>query len=258
MDYTPSPLWRTPPPDHLARLDALLDANLDKGALRVFCRADDVGLGGAAFRRMTESFARRNLPLAMAVVPSWLPLGRARLRGEIDPADPLWALHQHGFAHRNRAVEGKKSEFGPDLPGREKARRLRHGRDALIRVFGDAFVPLFTPPWNRCDGETLNILAELGFTGVSRWQGAMPPAPAALRELPVNLDLHIRKEPDPDSQLAGLLAELRSAISLGYLGVMLHHQRQTAHSLVFLDRLLDRLARSPRTRFLSARTLPVP
>ncbi len=255
MDYTPATLWRTPPLDHLARLDALLDANLGKAPLRVYCRADDVGLGGAAFRGMIELFGRRELPLALAVVPSWLPLGKTRLLREIDPSDPLWTLHQHGFSHKNTALEGKKNEFGQGLSGRVKEERLAKGRDVLRQAFGENFVPLFTPPWNRCDAETLDILARLGFSGVSRWQGALPAAPATLLELPVNLDLHIRKEQDPEAQLGGLLAELRSAFSLGYLGIMLHHQRQTPHSQAFLGHLLDRLAASPRTRFQSARSL---
>lgn len=254
MDYTPCALWRTPPPDFLARLDALLDAGLGRGTLRVFCRADDVGLGGAAFCAMLGCFAQRGLPLALAVVPTWLPLGRARLLRELDPANPLWALHLHGFSHGNEARQGKKCEFGPDLPEADKARRLARGRDLLARTFVENFVPLFTPPWNRCDAETLALLAQLGFAGVSRWQGALPPAPSVLRELPVNLDVHIRKEPDPEAQLGGLLAELRSALSLGYLGVMLHHQRQTPHALAFLDLLLDRLAAADGTRFLNART----
>ncbi len=257
MNYAPCALWRTPPPDHLSRLDALLDAGLGRGALRVFCRADDIGLGGAAFQAMMSCFAERGIPLALAVVPAWLPLGRARLLRGIDPAEPLWALHQHGFAHRNAALLGKKAEFGPDLPRPEKARRLERGRTVLRHAFGGHLVPLFTPPWNRCDAETLDILAELEFSCVSRWQDALPPTKGTLRELPVNMDLHIRKEADPEAQFQGLLAELRAALSLGWLGLMLHHQRQTPHALAFLARLLDRLAATPETRFVNARTFAV-
>lgn len=254
MNYAPSALWRTPPTDFEARLSALLAAGLGRGPLRVYCRADDVGMGGTAFCEMITCFARHKVPLALAVVPSWLPLGLSRLGRDMDFADPLWSLHQHGYRHASTARSGKKMEFGPDMPGDAKRRLLAAGRDMLRRAFGGRFVPLFTPPWNRCDQTTMEILRELGFAGTSRWQGALPAVPLGLRELPVNVDLHIRKEADPEAQLCGLLAELRGALSLGYLGLMLHHQRQTGASLEFLDLLLGRLAASGNVRFVDART----
>lgn len=255
MNYAPCKLWRDPPRDALARLDALLAAATPPGPLAVFCRADDVGMGGRKFVHMAACFKTHGLPLALAVVPSWLPLGRARLGRDIDVADPLFSPHQHGFSHRNTAREGKKAEFGDGLGEEETRRRIRSGRDLLRRVLGEAFVPLFTPPWNRCSAATLSILAEEGFRGVSRFAGAAPAALPELMELPVNVDLHIRKEMGAEAQFQGLLDEIGQAVASGHLGLMLHHQRATPASAAFLDALLSRLSERKDTRFLCARRI---
>jgi len=253
VKYAPCDLWRDPPRNALARLDAILAATTPPGPLTTFCRADDVGMGGQKFIQMTDCFKKHGVPLALAVVPSWLPLGHARLGRDIDLADPLFSPHQHGFSHRNTAREGKKAEFGDGLDEEETRRRIRSGRDLLRRLLGAAFVPLFTPPWNRCSATTLRILTEEEFRGVSRFAGATPAALPGLLELPVNVDLHIRKEAGVEMQFQGLLNEIGRAVASGHLGLMLHHQRATPGSAAFLDTLLSRLAGRKDTRFLCAR-----
>lgn len=253
MNYTPCELWRDPPRDFLIRLDALLAAASSQKSLAVFCRADDVAMGGQKFVQMADCFKKHGVPLALAVVPSWLPLGHARLGRDIALPDPLFSPHQHGFSHQNTAREGKKAEFGEGLDEKETRRRVRNGRDTLRRLLGEAFVPLFTPPWNRCSAATLRILAEEGFRGVSRFAGAALAAPPELMELSVNVDLHIRKEAGVEMQFQGLLREIGRAVASGHLGLMLHHQRATSASAAFLDALLSRLTRRKDVRFLCAR-----
>jgi hypothetical protein len=106
---------------------------------------------------------------------------------------------------------------------------------------GDVFVPAFTPPWNRCDEETLTALQGLGYMALSRSLGVQPPAPASLPEYPVSVDLHTRKEQDAEAGWQNLLEELRENLANGFCGVMLHHQRMNYAAFVFLDLLLDKL-----------------
>ena len=72
-------------------------------------------------------------------------------------SDGRLGLHQHGYDHTNHETEGKKQEFGPARPADAHRRDIQTGRDRLRDLLGDAFDPIFTPPWNpsiRLDGET--------------------------------------------------------------------------------------------------------
>jgi hypothetical protein len=115
------------------------------------------------------------------------------------------------------------------------------GFQRLRELMGEVFVPAFTPPWNRCDQETLTALPGLGFRALSRSLGAQPPAPATITEYPVSVDLHTRKEQDDRDSWQNLFAELRENLANGFCGVMVHHQRMNRRAFGFLDLLLDKL-----------------
>jgi hypothetical protein len=120
---------------------------------------------------------------------------------------------------------------------------------------GDAFTPAFTPPWNRCDSETLKALQELGYKALSRNLGAQPPAPAALTEYPVSVDLHTRKEKDGESGWQNFLKELRESLGNGFCGIMIHHQRMNNAAFDFLELLLSELKRCNLARLVHVDTL---
>lgn len=258
MKYAACELWRQPPDDLLARLDATLDAALaGREDIDVFFRADDIAQPGREFTAMLEVFRRHEAPLALAVVPTWLPPRAVDLRAALEPQRKLWNLHQHGYRHLNHEPAGvKKQEFGPARDAAAKERDILRGL-ALIERHLAGFAPLrlFTPPWNRCDVQTMEALVRAGFLGLSRSTGAKPPAPAGLPDLPVAVDLHIRKEDGPQAQLDGLLRELATALASGRCGVMLHHQRQSPVALAFLDRLLGRLTTRASVRVQSMENL---
>lgn len=244
--YAPTEPWLHPPADALERLEMLLERVLGSPAT-VFFRADDIGLPSAGFARMLETFVRHETPLALAVVPAWLPMRHADFERQVTPGGSLWCLHQHGFRHMNHEPEGrKKSEFGQARPAKAKQKDVSKGLDILEHYLGDRLVPLFTPPWNRCDGETLEALSDLGFDAVSRGAGARPSLPGKLAELPVNVDLHTRKESTAEDALSALLMELEQGLASGMCGIMLHHQRMNRAATEFLDRMLSVLGQSGR------------
>ncbi|WP_029894628.1 DUF2334 domain-containing protein [Desulfohalovibrio reitneri] len=257
LSHTPCALYRDPPADLEARLEHVLDRAMEErgGPVSVFVRADDIGMPGRGFPELLDVFRRRSVPLALAVVPTWLPMRHRDFFRTLDPAEEIFCLHQHGFRHANTQQRGKKSEFGHDVPLEEKGRRIERGRDILTRYLGQYFHPLFTPPWNRTDAETLDMLARAGFRAVSRWCGEGPPLPPGMRGIPVNVDLHTRKEESPEDCLAGLLSQLSRAVSRGECGLMLHHQRMNGAAFSFLERLLDSLAEYDRVRFVNAREM---
>ena len=88
---------------------------------------------------------------------------------------------------------------------------------------------------------------ELGFTAVSRSAGAdkKVPLPEGLPDVPVNVDLHTRTEPDPIEGLDRLVREFADAAAAGRIGVMLHHQRMNDAAFDFLDRCLRCVGQTP-------------
>jgi peptidoglycan/xylan/chitin deacetylase (PgdA/CDA1 family) len=239
-----SALWTGSLPDGVGRnIRAVLESAETGGQPpRVFFRADDIGVADERFSRLMHLFAARRMPLCLAVVPGWLDRPGWKKMREYDPASPLWCWHQHGWNHANHEAEGKKCEFGESRDRAAIHADLRRGRDRLDLLLGDLFLPVFTPPWNRCSRTTLQILAELGFHAVSRYNDAQPPAAGILPDLAVNVDLHTRREQNYQLGWRRLLEELSGAARNGCIGFMLHHQRMNDAAFAFLDILLAELS----------------
>ena len=240
-----SNLWQYPVPDwreRLARALAKAGSEMPAGT-RIFFRADDIGAPGNNFSLLAGAFARHKTPLGLAVVPAWLTQVRfTALREACGPDDGLWCWCQHGYRHVNHEPAGqKKREFGRARPQEAKRCDIKRGLDRLQDFLGECFTALFSPPWNRCDAESLEVLAELGFAALSRTVGAKPDAPDGLPDFPIQVDLHTRKEPDPGQALDALLDELTRSLASGLCGIMLHHQRMNPESFEFLDALLSGL-----------------
>lgn len=227
------------------RLGERIAARLDRGCGRsvsrplVFFRADDIGVPSTNFTQLIECFQTHKLPLCLATVPTWLTVKRVdelhRLTGK---NNEQWYWHQHGRLHRNFEQTGKKQEFGPARPRQEIYASLSQGQKRLKQLLDTDFHPVFTPPWNRCSGDTLQALTELGFRAVSRSRGARPTPPAHLPDYQVNVDLHTRKESDPRLSVDNFLTELEQGLASGLCGIMIHHQRMNRAAFELLDLLL--------------------
>jgi len=212
----------------------------------IFFRADDVAVPSPRLQRLLELFLLHEMPLHAAVVPAWLQDAHWRWLQQTTRGAPLFIWHQHGWRHANHETCGKKCEFGPGRALARKQRDLQKGRDRLARLMGPALAPWFTPPWNRMDADTLALLPELGFTGLSadaKLCAAAADLEPRLELLPVCLDLHTRSEPDAPAALEAMLQEAQAGARAGCLGIMLHHQRMNEASFRFLDLLLSRLPR---------------
>lgn len=240
-----SPLWQAIPADVEPRLAEVLDTAPKH--CRVFFRADDVAVPGRAMGRMLEIFTAHKTPLCMAVVPAWLNASRWKeLRAKAGESSQ-WCWHQHGWRHHNHQTTGKKGEFGDQRGAQAKQADIERGRDKLAELMGRDFQPFFTPPWNRFDSETGEILAQAGFRAVSRsaGEGKKVPLPPKLPDLFINTDLHTRNESNPAEGWSALFAEFKAALATGRCGVMLHHQRTNAAAFDFLDLLLCALGNHP-------------
>jgi peptidoglycan/xylan/chitin deacetylase (PgdA/CDA1 family) len=244
-----SSIWRQPPPDLAARIEnCIRDAcarfvNTEPG--RIYFRADDVAVPGRQFYRMMELFSVYRVPLSLAVVPAWLTHERWKSLQKFAPkSSSLMCWHQHGWRHFNHETDGRNDEFGSARLYSELKHDLLRGRQRLEDILENHFYPVFTPPWNRCNQVTLELLKKYRYHAVSRNCGASPSSPENLPDLCVDVDLHTRKVKDPASGWDHLFKVLKKDISSGRCGIMLHHQKMNAAAFDFLDILLRTLSQS--------------
>ena len=244
-----SSLYKKLPQDTEQQLRHAIERGLEngQGEAEIFFRADDIGVPGKQFSQLIQLFLDHHLPLCLAVVPTWLTTERFQILQKVTGKDSSqWCWHQHGWLHRNHESSGKKQEFGPGRPPEKQLEDLNKGKERLFNIMGDSFAPFFTPPWNRCSLETLQGLQDLNFLAVSRSLRAQPVSPPDLPDLQVNIDLHTRKESDPEISLKTLLKELEQGIAKGRGGIMIHHQRMNQTAFAFLALLLTIIASRPQ------------
>lgn len=217
--------------------------------VRIFFRADDIGVPGANFSRMMAIFLKYRFPICLAVVPAWLTRPRwDALTPLAQKGGDLFCWHQHGWRHRNHEIKGKNQEFGPGRSREKILRDLEKGRDRLQGMLKDRFSPFFTPPWNRCSLEAMEALVALGFKGISRSRGSRPYSPAQLMEISVDVDLHTRREKSVELWWDGIFNELSRGIETGVCGIMLHHMRMDDLAFSFLEALVQILAGHEKIR----------
>jgi predicted glycosyltransferase/peptidoglycan/xylan/chitin deacetylase (PgdA/CDA1 family) len=207
----------------------------------ILFRADDVAVPGRNLERVLEVFLRAERPLLLAVVPAWLRQDHWRELLRTSRDAPLFTWGQHGWRHADHEACGRKNEFPPGRALVRKRADLLKGHERLLQIMGPRFTPVFTPPWNRMDQDSLELLPELGFEAISADTKLLPRAPDLAGRLdfyPVHVDLHTRREQTPATALEGMLAEFARSLAQGSCGVMLHHQRMAPASFDFLERLL--------------------
>ena len=253
-------IWRESPSVLVSRAERVIDAAFSGSAEaecgRVFFRADDVAVPGKRFGRMMELFARYRAPLSLAVVPAWLTRARWQYLKSFEKMTPsLCCWHQHGWRHVNHETEGKKQEFGDTRRVSEIRHDLSRGKDRLEQIMTEDFFPVFTPPWNRCGNDTLQVLKDLGFVAISRSFGSKPQIPKDLSDFFVNVDLHTRKEKDPAAGWNNLLMEFKQAAKSGYCGIMLHHQMMNDAAFEFLAMLLGALTNRKNLQLVNFKDL---
>ena len=252
MNYTPSILYTDYDETSVAVIKQHLARGLASPAeptrVKVFFRADDIGVVSQSFIRLITLFKTYQVPLCLAVVPAWLTGARLdRFRQFCDITSSLWCWHQHGWQHKNHQQAGKKGEFGSFRSSFEIRADIIRGRDRLQRLFGSSFCPVFTPPWNRCNPETLLELKQAGFRAVSTdySSASSPQRSPLLPNMPINVDLHTRKEQDQSSCLENLGAEIEAAAAAGSVGFMIHHQRMNDESFLLMEGLLKTISTLP-------------
>ncbi len=147
-------------------------------------RDDDLNEPTAALERLISLREKFDIPLTLAVIPDNVD---PTLIDYIDGCE----LVQHGVTHISHvAANEKKTEFPQARDIQEISQQLTAGKARLSELFTSDFFPFLVPPWNRISEETLNLLPDLGFVGVSRFKSRQSACP-----LPVFAEVNTHIDP---------------------------------------------------------------
>ena len=228
------------PPDITKAIQKQIQEAMADNEIKVFFRADDIAVPSKNFSKMMGLFLKYQIPLCLAVVPTWMTKRRWKAMAEFrEKGKDLFCWHMHGYRHMNHEPLGKKQEFGPARSHRDLFNDLFKGQKRLQTIMGKALTPVFTPPWNRCSMDAMMILKKIGFAGISRSHGNHPPAPGGLLDIPVHVDLHTRKETSARDGWRNMLTELQTGLTSRNCGIMLHHMCMNDQAFFLLEYLLD-------------------
>jgi len=222
-------------------------------------RDDDASDASAALERLLRSSQLSQVPLALAIIPATLkPALVERLQD-----DALVSVLQHGYAHTSHAAPGqRKLELGGNRSNDEIVNDLGLGKQILTRHFGEQFMPVLVPPWNRIDTNIVAHLPGLGFSGVSTMKKRTTARPA-----PGLLQVNTHLDPINWRHLGGFIGVYPAiAILVQHLiakrsdyrdsaeptGILSHHLVQNEAVWRFLDDLLHFLCEHPAAKFVDA------
>jgi len=221
-------------------------------------RDDDAA---APSRRLDELLVTaREVPVALAVIPA---IAGRELAARLDQCEQSSVrVLQHGWAHRDHANDGKKSEFPSSRPREEIAVDLAAGRERLTSLFGARALSVMVPPWNRFDDGLLPLFAEMGVGAISRIKPRRSAWPVAdVFEANVHIDLVAWRDGrgfvGEAAALGGLVGFLQArrqgeADPDEPTGILTHHLVQDAATGGFLGRLVSATAAHPAVRWLDA------
>lgn len=225
-------------------------------AVEFWWRDDDASGPSEALARLLALAARKDVPLALAVVPAGAD---ARLLAALPPGV---SVLQHGADHRNRATAGgKKNEFPASEPEANAIARLVAARERLGAMAGPRWVAALAPPWNRIQPALVPRLAAAGFRGLSRYGVRAAPMNSGLSLVNTHVDVIDwqggRGFAGEEAVLARAVAHLEAkrrgrADSAEPTGWLTHHERHDAQTWGFLERLFDFAAATPGVQWCAA------
>lgn len=229
-----------------------LFAELDRWAeagkrLKLWLRDDDATVPSDQLDRLADLSERYAIPVLLASIPF---LTQETLARRLETAS-LLQPSQHGTWHRNHAPAGeKKNEFGLHRPLPEVLAEIAAGQKRLRELFGDRFLPVFVPPWNRIHPDVAAELPGLGFTGLSCFRNFTLGSAGGPRLVNTDLDLIDWHGGRVGRQPGQLLAEMVQLLASRRLdpepnhpfGLLLHHNDHDNAAWDVLTNLLARLS----------------
>lgn len=193
--------------------------------LELFVRLDDWSSGALAERRALEWLIAHGYKVHVAAIPGLLThQGAMCLRRAVNRHPDQVEVGQHGYLHTCRSVGRKRFEVGPGMSRDEQADIIAKGARMLRDKLEFPIAPVFTPPFNGYDHNTVRAVGDNGFEVLSAAVRRRTRATAGIRLIPVNLDVcgayfpavRLRSQ----ARIAAITRHVQSRD--GFVGVMLH------------------------------------
>jgi hypothetical protein len=223
---------------------APLAARLDEvtAPVALFFRDDDAGRADPQLSLLAGVFADAGTAVDVAAIPAAVTGASLSALGPLIDSG-LVTVHQHGWAHTNHELTGRGSEFGASRAPSDQLADLLRGVRVLAQLFQGRVAPFFTPPWNRCEAVTAQLLAGHGFTMLSCDRSAPRRGVDGLQELQVTVDWARQWRTGGRDAVCGALAEATGDgdRSGPPVGLMLHHAEMSAVEFAALAELLAML-----------------
>jgi hypothetical protein len=224
----------------------------------IWWRDDDAGRDTAAFDALLALAERSGRPLALAVVPAWLdPIVTTKILA----TDEVYVL-QHGWDHADHAPFGaKRIELGGLISEQACSQNLETGKALLEQAFGERFLPVLVPPWNRIDERCLHALRRLGFKAISGFANDRRGVACGLVQVNARVDVIDWRNDRRMKSTAEIEAEIKTLLALpevGSLGLLSHHLDMTLDDLDRLAHVFGYLDTVERCRWARAPQLFMP
>lgn len=224
-------------------------------------RDDDAVASTPALDRLLTVARQPNgtpVPLCLAAIPAQADGTLAARAAE----NPYLSILQHGFAHRNHAPpDEKKAELGDHRPAKAVLAELADGRQRLQALFGDRFLPVLVPPWNRMAPAVRDGLPGIGLQNYSVYGPRAPDDGSATNTHADIIDWHHGRGFVGTAAALRLIAGHLAARREGRAdadeptGLLTHHLVQDEAGWSFLTELVYRLSRQPGARWLAGTTI---
>jgi hypothetical protein len=223
-------------------------------------RDDDAGALTPALEQLLNLQAQLGVPLALAVIPERLEAGLTLRLADSEGV----VILQHGYRHSNHASKGERaSELGDHRPLETVGADLAAGQRRLAAAFGERFLPVLAPPWNRISERVVERLPALGFVGLTtfRARARAEPLPGVI-QVNTHCDPIKWKEGARFTGAAPALDDLISHLRARRMGAadpdeptgfLTHHLALDATAWAFVAELLHRTHAHPHISWQNAR-----
>lgn len=240
-----------------------LDLWADSGKTATFWWRDDDAVEETPQLHLLDALSRdMKIPVSLAIIPAGLHDSLPRF---LRSRDSLIAI-QHGYAHRSYALKGmKKIELGGDRSDDDIRSELGTGCHRLCTAFGEQFMPVLVPPWNRIERRVFPALISAGFSGVSSMWARESACPVkGLLQVNAHLDpvdwRHGRGFIGETLAIGQIHQHLRARRMAGGdlaepTGILTHHLVQNDGVWAFCRKLFETLNRHPAAQWLNAREI---
>lgn len=224
-------------------------------------RDDDAVANSSELQRLLMLADQYRIPVHLAVIPHSLQASLSVINKEQHRAN-CYVL-QHGYDHQSYALEGqRKIELGGSQDVPELLVKLAQGQQLLKSEFGEQYLNILVPPWNRIADDVASELSGMGYTLLSVL-GSKKQA-----DTDFNLNVHIdiidwkqRCFAGEDAILTKIISHLRDKRLAGLegnikpCGLMTHHLDHDLNCWLFIDKFFQFCQQHENIEWVSGKQL---